>query len=321
MGPLDVVLNKGFAVAQFYNRDRFIFHYEYAGRHVWRSLTRFPAAVAAGGGWGSFVQREIFPLTLDWREWKWAPNYAGHTLEGGITYRRLAEWNRAHGVPAPRVTAALVTMGSAVVNEMYSHPGRTEGSASTAADLLLFDPLGIVLFTRDDVARFFAEELRATVWSSQAGLTPAGELVNNGNNLILKLPLSPVPGTSLFVRAGLAFTPGITVHRPNGLDVSLGLGVDGRTQGVDPLTGEETPELAAGGGVFIDRHGSLLVSALVSQVSHRRLVVNVYPGVIPGVGRRLGAWVLVREGGSVRLGLSLGGGLGVGPAAAWGPDS
>ena len=75
-------------------------------------------------------------------------------------------------------------MGSAVVNEMYSHPGLEQGSAATAADLLLFDPLGIFLFSHDGVARFFAQRLRATIWSSQAGLTERGELVNNGNNII-----------------------------------------------------------------------------------------------------------------------------------------
>ncbi|HKJ03216.1 MAG TPA: hypothetical protein VJ997_12195, partial [Longimicrobiales bacterium] len=161
MGPLDVILNKGYAVARFNNRDRYIFSYDYGSRHVWNSIAHLGGNVRRYGGWRRYVGDEIFPLSLSWEEWKWAHNYFGHFLEGGMTYRRLAEWNRAHRVPAARVSAALVTMGAAVVNEMYAH------------------------------------------------------------------------------RA---------------------LGVEGRIQDIDPETGVETPEMALGGGVFLDRGGTLLVS-------------------------------------------------------------
>lgn len=313
-GPLDPILNKGFAVAQFNNRDRFIFEYDYATRHVWRSLTEIDSNVERFGGWEKLLREEVFPLSFDWREWKWAPNYVGHLLEGGMTYRRLAEWNRAHGVPLPRLTAAVIKMGADVINEMYAHPGFEHGTAATATDLLFFDPLGIVLFTQDGFARFFSERLKGNIWSSQAALTPGGELVNNGNNLILKLPLSPIPSTSIFVRGGLAFTPGLTFHRDDGLDVSVGFGAEGRIQQLDPDTGEETPELALGGGVYLDRDGSLLASFLASEVEHRRLVLNVYPGVIPVLGGRFGAWILLREGGALRFGVSARGALGLGLA-------
>ena len=314
-GPLDVILNKGFAVAQFTNRDRYIFDYDYGTRHVWASITEIGSNVEKYGGWRKLVGDEILPISLDWREWKWAPNYFGHILEGGITSRRLAEWNRAHGVPAPSLTAAVATMGASVINEMYAHPGYTEGTAATATDLLLFDPLGIVLFSIDGIADFFSGPLRGNVWGSQAALTFDGELVNNGNNLILKLPISPFPSSSVFIRAGLAFTPGFTFHRDDGLDVSIGFGAEGRIQNIDPETGEETPELGLGGGVFVDRHGSLLVSVMASEVEHRRFVVNVYPGVLDIGGGRLGGWFLIREDWAFRFGISIAGALGLGVAA------
>ena len=318
MGPIDVILNKGFAVAQFNNRNRYVFDYDYGNRHVWNSVTHPLENVRRSGGWEKLIREELLPLSLYWRKWKWAPNYFGHVLEGGITYRRLAEWHEAHGVPLPAVSAAVVTMGSALINEMYAHPGYVEGTTATMADLLFFDPLGIVLFAHDGVARFFAERLHGTIWSSQAAITLDGELVNNGNNVILKLPVSPFPGTSVFVRGGLAFTPGLTFHRDSGLDVSVAFGAEGRVQGVDPDTGEETPELALGGGVFVDREGSLLVSVMASQVEHRRFVVNVYPGVIPFADGRFGAWFLVRDDGAMRFGLSGRGALGLGIAGGFG---
>ena len=314
-GPLDVILNKGFAVAQFTNRNRYIFDYDYGSSHVWASLTELGSNVEKYGGWRKWVGDEVLPISLDWTEWKWAPNYFGHLLEGGIASRRLAEWNRAHGVPAPTLTAAVVTMGASVINEMYSHPGYTEGTVATATDLLLFDPLGIALFSIDGIADFFSGPMGGNVWGSQAALTFDGELVNNGNNLILKLPISPFTGSSVFIRAGLAFTPGFTFHREDGLDLSVGFGVEGRIQKIDPETGEETPELALGGGIFVDRNGSLLASVMASEAEHRRFVVNVYPGVLDIGGGRLGGWFLVRDDWAFRFGISIADALGLGVAA------
>ncbi len=318
-GPIDVLLNKGYAVAQFNNRNRYIFDYDYGSRHVWNSIRHFRENVERCGGFRRCIEDEVFATWLDWDSWKWSPSSLGHVLEGGMTYRRLAEWNRAHDVPLPAVTAAVVTMGSAVVNEMYSHPGWIQGSAATATDLLFFDPLGIVLFSFDGVADFVSGPLRGNIWASQAALTFDGELVNNGNNFVVKVPWSPIPRTSIFVRGGLAFTPGLTYHRDDGLDVSVAIGGEGRIQNVDPLTGEETPEIALGGGVFVDRDGTLLWSVMASETEHRRFVVNVYPGVIDVAGGRLGGWLIVREDWHLRFGISVAGALGLGVGTGYSP--
>jgi hypothetical protein len=60
------------------------------------------------------------------------------------------------------------------------------------------------------------------------------------------------------------------------------------------------------------------MSVTASEVEHRRLVVNVYPGVIPFAGGRFGAWFLLRDDGAVRFGLSARGALGLGLAAGIG---
>jgi hypothetical protein len=312
MGPLDVILNKGFAVAQFNNRNRYIFDYDYGSKHVKNSILHFGANVEKYGGWKKYIGDEIFPLSLEWKQWKWMPNYFGHFLEGGMTYRRLAEWNRVHGVPAAAVTAGLVTMSAAVINEMYSHPGYVEGTAATGTDLMFFDPLGIFIFSIDGVSRFVSRTLRGNIWASQAALIVDGELVNNGNNFVMKIPLPFQDKASFFIRSGLAFTPGVTWHRSDGYDVSVALGGEGRIQNIDPETGEETPEIAVGGGIFLDYDGTLLASVMASEAAHRRFVVNVYPGVFDIAGGRLGGWVIFRRDWDVRFGISFAGALGLG---------
>jgi len=49
-GPFDVILNKGFAVAQWQGRDRDIFSFPYGWSSVWASVTRPGKAMEQAGG-------------------------------------------------------------------------------------------------------------------------------------------------------------------------------------------------------------------------------------------------------------------------------
>lgn len=98
-GPLKILLNKGFAVAQFQNRDRFIFNYDYGRHHVWKSIADLSGSVQRLGGGNKVLRTEVLPISFEWKNWTWAPNYFGHVLEGGMTNRRIEEWYRVHGPP------------------------------------------------------------------------------------------------------------------------------------------------------------------------------------------------------------------------------
>ena len=107
---------------------------------------------------------------------------------------------------------------------------------------------------------------------------------------------------------------GLTFHSSSGLDLSIALGKDAKSMRIDPETGDETAKLTTiGAGIFLDRNGSLLASVHFSEVLHRLVKVNVYPGVLD---RNFGAWAVVTRDLEVRFGLShrqwLGAGLGFG---------
>ena len=110
------------------------------------------------------------------KEWVWAANYGGHILAGGITSRYLEEWFVANRVPMPALSSAVYLMGTMMVNEIIEHPDGT-GSGPGVADMLIFDPLGILLFRIDGLARFFGEELHATDWPPQAAVALPGKRV------------------------------------------------------------------------------------------------------------------------------------------------
>lgn len=316
MGPLDVLLNKGFALAQTERKSRKVFDYPYGYRHVADALVHPLEAIERQGGWWRFLRREILPLTFDPDNVKWYTNYTGHVIEGGIHWRRLTEWYEARGVPHPGLLSGLVSAAAAFLNESYEHPGSDTGTAATVADLYMFDLGGILLFSRDGVARFFARTLHANVWTGQASLAfPAGEIQNNANYLYFKFPWGPVPGSSVFFWTGTGAQGGLTFHRARGLDVSIAVGGDARRMNVDPVTGEETAEFTLSAGAFVDRNESLLASVQLSQLEDRLLAVNVYPGVLPGLGRGFGVWTVVGRDAEIMAGITnrhwLGAGLGL----------
>ena len=74
-------------------------------------------------------------------------------------------------------------------------------------------------------------------------------------------------------------------------------------------------ESTSAAGLFIDRNGSLLATLHLTEVRHRLLRVNVYPGVLPGLARKFGAWAILSRDMKLSLGIThqwLGAGLGVG---------
>lgn len=199
---------------------------------------------------------------------------------------------------------------------MYEHPGsRTEGAA-TVADLYIFDIAGILLFSRDGFARFFARTLHANIWPGQASITfPSGEIHNNANYLFFKFPCGVAPNSSIFFWTGIGAQLGLTFHRSDGLDLSVAFGKDAKPMHVDPVTSDETADPAYSAGLFLDRNNSLLASVRVSQLKDRLLNVNVYPGVISLFGGTFGAWISLSRDMQVRLGITnlywLGAGLGL----------
>lgn len=312
-GPLDVILNKAYATAPYSGRNRAIFDYAYGWRSVWASVSSPLDAVDRYGGWWRFIRREVIPYPGGgWKSYRWMPNYFGHAIEGGIIFRRSAEWYAAYGVPMPSVLAAITTYSAAVINEAYESPGDELPKGATVADLLIFDPLGIALFWSDDVARFFAHDLRATVWPRMGSLrVDDAWVINNGEDLVFKLPIG-LRSTRFFFKTGLGIQAGLTHTLSNGIDLSWGFGNDMRRQFVDPVTGEEDADIELSLVLFVDRDNNLLWSVHWSETSWRVLTVNVYPGIISVGGISPGVWTVVERSGAVNFGITASQTLGLG---------
>jgi hypothetical protein len=317
-GPLNVVLNRGLSVMHFRGVERSLADTDWGTGfdNVLDALVHPGEAVERSGGWRSWIAREFFPSDLKVWSWAWAPNYAGHIVAGGLTHRYLEEWLDAHGTPLPAFTAATVLMGTMVLNEVIENQDIDGGSAGTVADLYIFDPLGILLFRIDAIARFFSETLRAADWSPQASLTlPRGRVENVSQSIAYKVPLPFDHRLRLLLYVGQGSQTGLTWDMGDGLSIGATVGFEGNVRIIDPVTLEERIEPKPTGSLFLDRDDSLLASLVVSRDAQSVVMANLYPGVLPGPFAELGLWLTVSHEGEVAFGIgtrrTLGLGLGV----------
>lgn len=289
-GPLGLVANRGLSLLQYegVTRDLAVLPWGPGLDATLDALARPGDAIRRYGGWGRFLRKEFLPADLDVWEWAWAPNYTGHLLAGGISYRQLWEWFDAHGMAHSRVTAAVFYYATMMVNESLENGDGPPGNSSTVADLYFWDPAGMVLFSFDPVARFFAETLQAADWSPQASVSPGLRVLNNDQTMAYKVPLPFVRSVRLLVLTSHGGSAGLSVRLDGGYNLGATLGFNARDRIVDPRSGTERVEVQRGGGLFLDREGSLLASLTVSGAE--RIQANVFPGVLPGWLGRIGVW-------------------------------
>ena len=301
--PISVLLNKGLDhfQARDSNRDLREFNFNSIRLVVFDAITNPVRAIEHYPGWSKWLRTEILPLGYKKDDARWAVNYSEHMIAGGLTYRKLGQWYAAHGYPAPRLLAGVTTWAASALNEAAEFQTSTRAASSTVADLLVFDLGGIILFSWDAPVRFFTEKLQAADWSTQASIMfPNGQVQNNGQYYIVKVPL-PKTKTRFFTRFGMGLQSGFTrVIADHG--VSLAAGFDTQYRFVDPITQDERIGTFFSGGMYVDRDNSLLFS-LGAGPTNNRVVMNVYPGLMPGVGRDLGFWAAYTRDKTVLLGL------------------
>jgi hypothetical protein len=279
--PLRLILNGGYGILQLDNRDDRIarIHYRTGVRNVWKNM-RDPFAAIQQKGWQDFLEREILPLSANSNKAQYWPNYTQHLIGGGMSYRMYVEWFRYHGWRHPKLMSGGTIAVYHLLNEVVENDDFEGWTTDPIADLYIFDPLSVVLFSHDGVSRFFSETMHMADWSYQPSIDPVtGDLVNNGQNFALKYDLPWSDRWQLFYHFGTHAELGFS-RRLNSQDsFSFGAGLRaGRLVQLDD--GFRTVDLAASAGVFYDRNNSLLVSLVGARTKEYRMRFNVYPGVL-----------------------------------------
>jgi hypothetical protein len=295
-----------------------------------RRVLRFPYGVAAGNigrsllrpdrAWRLFgvrdvIRGELLPISLRGSGGgQWVPNYQFHLIGGGMIAARMTEWYAAHDAPHPALLAGATMAAAHVLNEMIENGDSRLPNEDAVTDLYVFDVGGVLLFRSERVRRFFSERLELTNWPGQPSWDPVRRTLENaGQQYTLRIPLPRTRRVRLLYAFGVSTLGGLSVGRPGGLAVSLAAGADAVDNPVlDPATMRRTVVLRPNAGLFVDRGGSLLFSAVRTSTSDASLAVNVYPGVVRVGGFSPGLWAQLLRGGGARVGLA--GPLGIGVA-------
>lgn len=300
INPGSLIVNAGLDILQSGTHSRQLsviaFH---VGLHNVADNLADPFTQIRKFGTRRFIGQEVFPTSLRLEEAQWFPNYTLHLIGGGYDTRLMYEWYRYHNIPAPALFAGVTVAAYHVINEAVENDRFVGPNVDPIADIYLFDLGGMLLFTSDDVAKFFSSTLHMTSWAGQPAWNPRyGTLENHGQNYVIRYPLRFLHNTSLFYHFGDNGLFGLSFLRPDDESISVAVGATQRQlRTVDVRNGARTVTVELGwmAGIYYDRSNSLLASAMVSNRINERLRLNLYPGVFdlwgfsPGFFAALGA--------------------------------
>jgi len=278
--PVRLIVNGGFGILQIDQRANRISEvdYETGLRNVMHNLAH-PFDAIEANGWKDFLQREVIPVSVNSHKAHYWPNYTQHLIGGGMTYRLYSEWFRYHGYYHPRVMSALTITIYHLLNEVVENNNYVGWTTDPIADLYIFDPLGMLLFSSDRVARFFGQTLHMADWSYQPSINLANRsLENHGQNFAMKLNIPWWKRWQLFYHYGTHGELGLTRRLNDHDNFSFGFGFKA-SELIQITEGVNGVDLAFTGGFLYDRNNSLLASLMVSQTKDYRFRFNLYPGL------------------------------------------
>lgn len=305
--PLRLILNGGYGILQLDNRSNSPWDVDYRNgwKVTWRNITDPTGAIQADG-WGDFFQREVIPVSINSGQAQYWPNYMQHLIGGGMSWRLMAEWYRRHGYSHDRLWATTTITAYHLLNETVENEDVEKWTTDPVADLLIFDPLSILLFSSDRVSRFFGETLNMRDWSYQPAYNPRSETLENmGQNFAIQWPLPGSETWSLFYHWGTHAEIGLSRHLSDGWTLSAGAGLIAKN--LIPDEGSfRTVDLATSAGVFLDREGSLMGSLEFAGSKDYKSRLNLYPGLLPWDLVDPGLFVVYHQDDDVTVGITLG---------------
>ncbi|MCX7983717.1 MAG: hypothetical protein N3A63_02300 [Bacteroidetes bacterium] len=284
--PVTLILNGGFDPFQMLNDREPSWknvYWKSATTNVWRCITA-PGPIINKYGWSKFVGVEIFPTSFRIEEGQYAPNYALHLLGGGMEYRKMSEWYDYHNVPVPYFFGALTRIAYEYLNEVVENGMNYYPNVDCIPDFLIFQPLGILLFSFDGVAEYFSHQLSFNSWPHQVALSFAPFAVRNASQtFIAKIPLNSTRTKSLFLNFGCFVQLGYSYKLDSEHSLTIAAGATSKGRRPLPVRNDvpsNTIIIGPMAGIYYDRNNSLLASFVFADTYFMRYRLNIYPGII-----------------------------------------
>lgn len=285
INPLHLILNGGYGIMQMDNRtnDPTTIDYRAGWKNVWRNLKN-PVKAIEQEGWEEFLLTQVVPVSINRKQAYYWPNYSQHLIGGGMSYRMMVEWFDYYNFKYPKLHALTTMTYYHFLNEIVENSDYVGYNTDAIADMYIFNPLGILIFSSDKVSRFFSQTLNMRDWSYQFSYDPVHKQIeNNGQNFSLKYFFNREKKVGLFYHYGTHGEFGLSFKRENGTCWSFAGGFIANKlvnlSDRDDLRAL-TADLVPTAGIFYDRNNSLLASLMYSKTQDYFLRLNVYPGLV-----------------------------------------
>ena len=260
-------------------------------------------------GWDNFFRREFLNFEFDVNESQFLPNVGLHTIGNGMQYMKLAEYYDYHNYPAPHLLSLISLLSFQITNESVENATFSGANADPISDLLIFNPIGYLIFSLKPAKIFFSEKVPLYNWYLQPMIDPmSGTLYNMGQQWATKIKIFPNSKRSFFINFGISNVFGISQELENDYNISVGLGAI-----VTKLKEYRKPKSRYVGpgqidyamGVYFDRKNSVLASALITGPNFYNIKFNMYPGLINFKGIKPGLFIGCGEADGFQFGISL----------------
>ncbi|QQS36182.1 MAG: hypothetical protein IPM56_18400 [Ignavibacteriales bacterium] len=305
--PIYVLLNGSYDIIQLQGHNRQIFKFDYnAGlKNVFRNMAN-PFGVIKRTGTNDFIRTELLPIELTKKGAQWWPNYQLHLVGGGMTYTATREWYKRHNFPKPVLFSIITLSAYHILNEVIENGSYSGDNADIIADIYFFDIGGIILFSFDNVNRFFSEDLNLSDWSLQPSLVlNDNSLHNNGQYFSIKWKLPFLDDWSFFYYFGMNGLTGLSYKFDDSSSVSIGAGLRAKELvDVNESTHKKSISMTWNAGIFYDVDNSLLTSLHISGLTDYTVNLNIYPGLLKIGNFSPGLWLVSQKNGRILFGIT-----------------
>ena len=314
--PASAVLNLGFDITRSNSYPNALqeIDFQTGFSNTLYNLAHPADTIRRYGGFGEFFAHEFFPYKdpTNPEYTQWAPNYVLHLFGQGMVSRKMTEWYHEEGYSHPRLWAIGTMLTGAFINETIENNGYRGGNTDPIADFYFFNPVGILMFSFDPVARLFSETLQIEFWPGQPALIlNQTAMYNAAENYSMRIDPKLVKGVRIFLYGGTEGLFGLTFDRPSGDSFSVGAGY--RKVALKPVYRNGTrmyvPHADKGNvvyGVFWERNGSLLASVKLDRGYESAFRTNIYPGVLKLGALEIGHFIWMSESAGFVSGVTLG---------------
>ena len=266
-----------------------------------------PAANVQKYGTRSFFSNEVLNLSFNPDKMQYLPNYTLHLIGNSMQWVKLAEWYEHHGYPYPQLLSLATTLTYQLFNEAVENGDYRGANVDPIADMLIFNPLGFLLFSSEFGKRFFSETLPVYDWSGVPYFNPGNSFMENaGQQYAVQKPLTAGRRWEAFAYMGVQSVFGVGLRRTD--EQALSVGVGSVTYGLIYHDNDGsrivTPKMKSAVGMFWDRSHSLMASAVIStDLSYLRL--EAFPGAVSWKKLKPGCYLARLPEQGVQIGISV----------------